>query len=163
MALPGSSDDCPVQITDPAYRPSGQGQLEQWLAKEAEGGIKPEDNDATSTTNYSDLYDSPKGREGGSSTNAHWGEEPHKDRGKQSPFDQNDATYAASRRESREVSGRAFQTLPAASSADQKLLAQNLEHARTGNFTTHSVLLQPKTKEGSASLSERVRHVVGRF
>ena len=164
MALPGSTDDHPIRITAPEYKPNGQGLLEQWLAKEAEGGIKPEDNEQVSTVNYSDLYDDPKGRKDGSNVDGNWGEGPHMAAGKQEPFHQNNSTYTASQKERQDITSRAFQTKAVAERADQALLSANLEHARTGDFTTHSVLLQSKTKEGAApSLSERVRSLLNRF
>ena len=60
MPLPGSTDDFPIQITAPVYRPAGQSDLMSWLAKEAAGEIPNNEND--STVNYSDLYDSPEDR-----------------------------------------------------------------------------------------------------
>jgi hypothetical protein len=155
MAL---TDDHPIQITSPDYRPSHRSELEEWLRKEAEGGLKPEDNEAVSTTQYSELEDKPKGRKDVSNIDGHWGEGS-----KSEPFHNNDETYAASQKERKDVSSRSFATFPAAAKADQALVSANFEHARSGNFTTHSVLLQDKTKEGSASLSERVRSLVDRF
>lgn len=158
MAL---TDDTPIRITAPEYRPSGKGDLEQWLAKEAEGGIKPEDNEDKSTTDYQELYERPEGRKDGSNVDGRWGEGPHMANGRQEPFHQNDGTYRRSQTERHEVASQAFATLPAAESADRALLSANFANARSGNFTAHSLLLQGKTKEG-ASLAERANEILRR-
>ena len=132
-----------------------------WLAKEAAGEIPNNEND--STVNYSDLYDSPEDRKDTSNVDGRWGEGGKTEQGRQAPFHQNDATYAASQKERHEVAGRAYSTLPAASANARAVLSANLEHARSGDFTAHSLGLQSATKEGSASLSERVRDIIDRF
>lgn len=163
------TDDVPIRITAPEYKPSGQGDLETWLGKEAadaqeaRGRGKIEDNEQASTVNYGDIYETPEGRRDGANVEGNWGEPPHMAGGRQEPFHQNDATYAVSKDVREGVVRRAFDTFPAAQQQAHAALAQNLDHARTGDFTTHSVILQSKTKEGSASLADRVRALTGRF
>ena len=157
MAL---TDDHPIKVLSSDYKPSGQGDLESWLGKEAEKKNEAgrlETNGDDSTVRYSDLYDNPPGRLDGGNTNSRWGEGANKEKGKQAPFHYNSSTVEAANKERHEVASRAFATLPAASAVDQALLAKNLEHAASGNFETHSVLLR---QSKHASLSDRVKKVI---
>lgn len=163
MAL---SDDHPIKVTSPEYRPAGQGDFEQWLNKEADlakvaAAPKLEDNEDTSTVNYGDLYDNPPGRTDGANLNASWGEGPNKNKGKQAPFHNNDATFHRANEERRQVTGRALDSFPAAAAVEQALLAKNLEHAARGEYTSHSVLLHDGVKQ--AGLSERVKDILDRI
>lgn len=160
MAL---SDDHPIKVTAPEYKPSGQGDLELWLGKEAAEKSKVaagqlDTNADESTVRYGDLYDNPPGRTDGGNINARWGEGPNKEKGKQAPFHNNDATFAAANKERRDVVARALDTFPAASAVDQALLAKNLAHAASGDYETHSVLLHDGAKH--ASLSDRVKKLI---
>lgn len=163
MAL---SDDPPIKITAPEYRPVGQGALETWLRKEAEearGRGKLENNE-DGQLEASELFDDPDGRRDGANIDGRWGEQPHMANGRQEPFHQNNATYSESKRDRQSLVERAFGRFNEAQRSEQALLSANFDHARAGDFTAHSVLLQSKTKEGSAkSLSERVRGVLDRF
>lgn len=146
------SDDHPIRVTDPTYKTSAQSDLATWLAKEAEGGVRPEDNEDTSTVQYGDLYDTP--------ITAKMPPPPDKPN---APFPQNTENYTLAQKERRDVAGRAYATTPAAERADQALLSANFDRARRGDFTAHSVLLQSKTKEASVTLSEQTRRLgVGR-
>ncbi len=163
MAL---SDDHPIKIVSHDYKPAGQGDLEAWLGKEAEEAklklaeaTKLDDNEDTSTANYADLYANPPGRKDGSNVDGVWGKEPHKQNGRQDPAHNNDTTFRAANKERRDVASRSFETFPAASAVEHALLAKNLEHAASGDFTSHSVLLQPE-KRASASLSDRVKSIL---
>lgn len=160
MAL---SDDHPIKVISPEYKPAGQGDLESWLGKEAELRSKEaagqlETNADDSTARYGDLYDNPPGRVDGGNHKSSWGEGAHKEKGKQVPFHNNDATYRAANKERRDIVARALDTFPAASAVDQALLAKNLEHAASGDYTTHSVLLQDGAKH--ASLEGRVKKLI---
>lgn len=170
------SDDAPVKITFRDYQPRGESDLELWLRKEAAVGsdsksdkTKLDDNEADTTVRTVDMYDPPEGRDG-TSNYAKSGEPPNMlDEGRHDPFHNHDATYDSSVEVRQGVLERLFDSTPAARKADQELLSQNFEHARTGDFTAHSALLQSKTKEGSAlphvarrlTLSERVKKVLG--
>lgn len=163
MAL---SDDHPIKVTSPEYRSVGLGDLEQWLGKEAEeakaklASPKLDDNEDTSTVNYGDLYNNPSGRKDGGNIDGEWGKKPHEVNGKQAPFHNNDATFAAADKERREVASRALDSFPGAAAVEQATLAKNLEHAAKGDFTTHSVLLNPEAKQASVSLTDRVKRLL---
>jgi hypothetical protein len=159
------TDDVPIRITASDYRTAADSELAQWLAKEAAGGggEVPETNEATGTAAYSDLYDDPKGRKDVTNVDGHWGKKPQQTTGKD-PFHQNRGTYVASQEERHVVTGRALDSLPAAEANAQAILDANFDHARSGEFTAHSLLLQGKTKEGSVlGLSERVRRIIEQF
>lgn len=158
-----SDDDAPVKVTFSDYRPVGQSEFELHLRKEAEGGIKPEDNENAPPKRLRELYDDPQGRRDGSNTDGQWGEPPHEAHGKQEPFHQNNSTYAAAQKERKDVTSRSFATLPKAEQQDQSYMASLLDHAKSGDFTTHAVTLLGKSKEGSApTLSQRVKALTGR-
>lgn len=142
------SDDHPIRVTDPTYKSAAQSDLATWLAKEAEGGVRPENNEDTSTVQYGDLYDTP--------STAQLPPPPDKPH---APFPQNTENYTLAQKERRDVAGRAYATTPAAEQADQALLGANFDHARSGDFTAHSLLLQSKTKEASSTLSEQARRL----
>jgi hypothetical protein len=158
------TDDVPIRITASNYTTAENSELSQWLAKEAAGGGEvPESNESTSTASYSDLYDDPKGRKDVTNVDGRWGKKPQQTTGAD-PFHQNQGTYVASQEERHTVTGRALDSLPAAESNAQAVLSANFDHAKSGDFTAHSLLLQSKTKEGAAgSLSERVRRVINQF
>jgi hypothetical protein len=142
------SDDHPIRVTDPNYKTAAQSDLATWLAKEAEGGVKPENNENTSTVRYGDLYDTPPAAKMPPPADP-----PH------APFPQNTENYTRAQKERRDVAGRAYATTPAAEQADQALLGANFDHARSGDFTAHSLLLQSKTKEASATLNEQTHRL----
>lgn len=156
------TDDVPIQITDPVYRPIGQGQLETWLNKEAEGGgVQPENNESVGTSAYDDLYNDPPGRKDVSNVDGNWGKrEPTHNGNHIDPQHNNQGTYTAAQQERHAVTGRALDSLPLAERNARELLAKNLEHAASGNFTTHSVTVQGSSKE--SSVSERVRKLLSR-
>lgn len=155
MAL---TDDRPLPCIARDYRPAHESELAEWLMKEAEGGIKPEDNETTPRKGAMDLYDDPPGRKDVSNIDGQWGEGS-----KEEPFHQNDSTYEQSKKDRHDVTSRAFAKLPANEKQDQGTISELFEHGRSGQFTTHSVPLLTKTKEGAASqlsLSERVRKLL---
>jgi hypothetical protein len=158
-----TTDDVPIRIGFSDYRPEGQGSLEQWLAKEAaEGGVQPESNEAAGTAAYSDLYTDPPARKDVSNVDGHWGK---KETGKPiDPGHNNRGTFTASQMERHAVAEHALNSMPSAEANAQAVLSANFDNARSGNFTAHSLLLQGKTKEGSApSMSERVRRIINQF
>ncbi len=157
MAL---TDEHPMPVLFSNYRPAHRSELQEWLMKEAEGGVTPEANEATPRKGATDLYDDPPGRKDVSNIDGRWGEGS-----KAEAFHQNDATYEASKKDRHDVTSRAFATLKANEKTDQATVSELFEHGRSGQFTTHSVPLLTKTKEGSApeTLSDRVRRLTGRF
>lgn len=127
-----ASDDYPIRITAPEYKPAGQSDLATWLAKEAlaaQSGVKPEDNEGASTVAYGELYEPPVGAT-----------KPEKDP-KGLPFPQATTNYATAQNERREAIGNAYATTPAASAADRALMGANFDHVRNGDFESHSPLL----------------------
>lgn len=161
MAL---TDDIPVRITAPEYKTAGESDLAQWLNKEATGGDVPDTNESTSTAAYSDLYDDPKGRKDVSNTDGHWGKKTQTTEHQVDPLHQNRGTFAASQEERHAVTQRALDSLPAAEANAGAVLSANFDHAKSGDFTAHSLVLQKQTKTASSgTLSERVRHIIDQF
>jgi len=145
MAL---SDDHPIKVTAPDYKPVGQSSLESWLNKEAEGKLEAgrlASNEDEPIAKYKDLYSSATG-----STEE-----------RESPSRNNPVTFADADKERHDLAAQAFDTMPAASAVTKALLAKNLQHAASGNYETHSVLLHGQAKQ--ASLADRVKKVVESF
>jgi len=59
------------------------------------------------------------------------------------------------------VLGREFTNFKAQQGNEGAVMAANFAHVRSGDFESHSALLQPKTKTGSLSLADRVKKLVG--
>lgn len=158
MAL---TDDKPIEILAANYRPAHQSELEGWLRKEAEGGTKPEANEATPKKPAVDLYADPPDRQDGQNLDSRWGVET-----KGELNHHNDATYAESQKDRTGALGRAFAKMPAAERQDGAAVNALFDHAKSGRFTTHSALLLGKAKEAAApapTLADRVRRATGRF
>lgn len=159
------SDDHPIKVTAPEYKPVGQGAFEAWLSKEAEEAqnkrktaAKLDDNEDQSTVDYADIYKNPPGRKDGGNGNGSWGEKPHMRDGAQAPFHLNQTSVHNANQERRDVAARALDMLPEASAVEQAILAKNLEHAASGDYETHSVLLHGGVKQ--ASLADRVKKII---
>jgi hypothetical protein len=63
------------------------------------------------------------------------------------------------------VIGRLLDSAEATTAAEQKLISENFAHGSSGEFTTHSLALRPKSKEKlshaqSLTLSERLNQVL---
>lgn len=153
MAL---TDDIPLKVTAPDYRSSTNSELEAWLRKEAEGGIQPEDNEATPKRKAVDLYEDPPGRLDGQNHDARWGEETKGDLAHN-----NDATFAESKKDRTGVLNAAFAKMPTNEKQDASAVSELFEHGRSGQFTTHSAPLLSKAKLASPSLSDRVKKLLG--
>lgn len=155
MAL---TDEKPIEILAAGYRPSHQSELQEWLLKEAEGGIKPEINETTPKKPAVDLYEDPPGRQDGQNLDARWGEET-----KGELNHHNDRTFTESSKTRTEATRKAFSTFAANEKADQATISELFEHGKSGRFTTHSAPLLGKAKEAAApTLSDRVRRIAGR-
>lgn len=154
-----TTDDNPLEILAPNYRPAHQSELGSWLQKEAEGGIRPASNDATPRKPTVDLYADPPERKDGQNLDARWGVETPGELNHH-----NDGTFDETKKDRVGTLNRAFTKLPAASAQDGAALNALFDHARSGRFTTHSAHLLGKAKEAAApTLAERVRRVAGRF
>jgi hypothetical protein len=141
-----ASDDHPIRVTAENYKPTGQGDLETWL-KTAAVGPAPASTVTTSTGDnensreepFNDLYavkgDEPIGNN--TSVKLH-----------------HDDAVSKANVTRRGVAKRIFNEFPGAAAVEAALLAANLEHAKSGDFESHSVLLNESTKQ--ASLADRV-------
>lgn len=155
MAL---TDDRPLPCIAPNYRPAHESELQEWLLKEAEGGIKPDDNEATPKKPAVDLYADPPGRKDGQNIDANWGEET-----KGELNHHNDTTFEETKKDRVGALQKAFTKMPAATTQDVSAVTSLFEHGRSGRFTTHSAPLLGKAKLAApASLSDRVRNATGR-
>lgn len=153
------TDDIPIQVTSADYRPAHRNELEDWLQKEAEGGIKPERNDATPRKPAVDLYADPPGRLDGQNEDSRWGEETQGDLNHH-----NDGTYAETKKDRLGALDKAFSKMPAAEAQAGSTVSQLFDHGRSGQFSAHSAELLNKAKLASPepTLSDRVRNLTGR-
>lgn len=151
------TDDRPLPCIAPDYRPAHESELQAWLLKEAEGGIKPDDNEATKKRPSVDLYADPPGRKDGQNVDGNWGEET-----KGELNHQNDTTYDETKKDRLGALSNAFTQLPAAKAQDASAVSSLFEHGRSGRFTTHSAPLLDKAKLAAPSLADRVLQATGR-
>lgn len=139
-----ASDDHPIRVTAENYKPVGQGELEQWLKNAAEApkvAAQTGDNENAGEEQFNDLY-------------AAKGDEPTGDN--KSVRLHHDDAVAKANDVRRGVTKRIFKEFPGAAAVEHALLAVNLDHAKSGDFESHSVLLNASTKQASASLADRV-------
>lgn len=154
-----NTDERPLEVLAPDYRKAHESELFDWLRKEAEGGVKPEDNEATPKKPTVDLYADPPGRKDGQNIDANWGEETS---GELNHV--NDATFAETKKGRQDAMAKAFAKLPEASSQAGSALNALFDHAKSGRFSTNTGTLLGKAKEASApTLGDRVKRVAGRF
>jgi hypothetical protein len=153
------TDETPIQVTSPDYRPSHRSELQDWLMKEAEGGIKPDSNEATQKKPVVDLYADPPGRQDGQNEDARWGEETQGELNHH-----NDSTYDETKKDRLGALGKAFTKLPAAQAQAGSAVSQLFDHGRSGQFTAHSAELLGKAKLAAPAptLADRVRNLTGR-
>lgn len=154
MAL---TDEHPLPVLFSNYRPAHRSELQDWLMKEAEGGIKPEANESTPKTPTVDLYADPQGRKDGQNEDGNWGEET---KGELNHY--NDTTYDETKKDRLGALDKAFSKMPAAEAQAGKAVSQLFAHGSAGNFATHSAELLGKAKLATPTLSERVRNLTGR-
>ena len=154
-----TTDDRPVEILASNYRKAHESELFDWLKKEAEGGIKPDDNESTPKKPTVDLYADPPDRKDGQNLDANWGEET---KGELNHI--NNATFAETKADRQGAMAKAFAKLPEASSQAGAALNSLFDHAKSGRFATNTGTLLGKAKEASATtLGDRVKRVAGRF
>lgn len=154
-----TTDEKPLEVLAPDYRKAHESELFDWLKKEAEGGIKPEDNEATPKKPAVDLYADPPDRKDGQNLDASWGEET---KGELNHV--NNATFAETKLDRQGALNRAFTKMPEAASQAGAALDALFDHAKSGRFTANSAPLLGKAKEAAApTLGDRVKRVVGRF
>lgn len=139
-----ASDDHPIRVTAENYKPVGQGAFEQWLKSAAETpkvAAQTGDNENSTEAPFNDLY-------------AAKGDEPIGNN--KSVKLHHDDAVAKANVVRRGVTQRIFNEFPGASAVEHALLAANLDHAKSGDFESHSVLLNESTKQASVSLADRV-------
>lgn len=132
----------------------------QKLADETPGD--DEESTAVGTTHVHD--DPPKRPEG--NLDAAWGEKGPEENGRQDAQQHGEGVEAEETRTREDATKNLFDSRASADAAHQALLAQNLTHAASGDFTTHSLHLKPKAKLAHArtpTLSEQVLRVAGRY
>lgn len=150
----------------------GMGQHEEELyellqTKKAEGEIP--NNEDQSTVGTVNLYDDPEDREEPRQNHSPWGEEgPREGSRPNQAFHNSDGAFEEHKKVRQGVVDNIFHDRSKADSADQALIAENFEHGKSGDFTTHSIHLQGKSVEKishprTPTLMERVRRVTGGF
>ncbi len=154
MALP---DSHPIPCIAKDYKPAGESDLVNWLAKEAAGGMQPDDNEEVSKKKSVDLYEDPPGRQDGQNLDARWGVET-----KGELAHNNEGTFRESKETRTEILRRAFDKLPSVVKQDVDAVSALLDHASSGQFTTRSATLLGKAKLAAPeSLVDRVRRITG--
>lgn len=136
-------DDHPVKITYSDYRPVGSGELEHWLGKEAAGEVQT--NEADTTAQYTELYDSPKVDTPGS------------------PADDGMFHGNTTRLADEDRRGFLQRVLNSATSSVQNskaIMSANFDNVREGNFSAHAVGLQGAGKQSTPSLKDQVRKLL---
>jgi len=157
MAL---TDDAPIKITFFDYKPERESDLFSYLQKEA---TDPDDNEDEPQKNPVNIYDEPPQAE--RRPYERWADPPHMLADRHEPFHNSDRVFTESVDVRRGLLRRAFDKFEEAKRQHQQEISNLLNNFSSGDFQTHSALLQSKTKTGAAapSLAERVKKVTGRF
>ena len=134
-------------------------------SKQAEELDNNEDDSTVGTTH---LYDEPEDREDGGQTNSPWGERGPTLDGHPQADHQSTGAWEEHKTVRQGVLDNVFDGRSNANKADQKLIAENFTHGKSGDFTTHSVHLQGKSVEKishprTPTLQDRVLKVAGRL
>jgi hypothetical protein len=103
---------------------------------------KPDTDEDMSTVGTTHVYDEPEDRGEAGTIDAPWGEKGTKDLAHNS-----NGVFDESVKVRQGVINNSFDGKAQADKADQKLMAANFKHVAKGDFTTHSVHLQPKSVE----------------
>jgi hypothetical protein len=127
----------------------------------------PETNEKDTRTDKAMVYRDPPDRPEAGSPDAPWGVSPNR-HGDTLPNGMrfSDA-YAELYNDTREgVVERSLSGAGAAAQTAQKIVGENLTHGASGEFTTHTLGLRPKSKEKlshdqAPTLSEQLRKVLG--
>lgn len=145
------SDDHPIRIIYPDYLPPHKSQLGETLMKLALDG-ELEDNEASLKGENNMESQPPKGED------LHEQEPMHRADGREQPFHDRDSVFRESVETRRGILDREFAHFKTQQGNEAAVMAANFAHVRSGEFESHSALLQPKTKTGS--LQERVRKIM---
>lgn len=147
-----ASDDHPIRVIFPDYKPAHSSEMTEYLFKLAEGEL---DMNTSSVPGKTELHPDLGEQEDLKR------EDPlPKDRlGHETAFHSSDRVFQESVQTRRGILDREFDQFGPQGTNDRALMAANFEHVRSGQFEAHSALLQPKAK--TASLSERVKKLIG--
>lgn len=141
-----------------AHNGADDQELYDFLSKEASDS--PGDDEEGTVGVTPDTYPDPEDRKSGD-IDAPWGEhdvssgKEHAD-----AFHNSDQVYAHYKKGREELLQKLFDSKVTSDPAHQKILSQNLEHARTGEFETSSSQLSGKSKMSSIgfeTLRERLK------
>jgi hypothetical protein len=127
----------------------------------AETGGSLKDNNSEPTIGVLNVYPPPEHRKALAGTlGAPWGEKPHPD-----PHHHGTGTWREFVNDRTELLKRLLAVVPAASAADQALIAQRFDSTPAERHPSHSPLLNPASVKTAheRSLSERVLHLAGRI
>jgi len=128
-----------------------------------------ENNEDTSTVGSTGLYDEPKDRvNAGGTVDAPWGEAGPTRDGHPQPDHHSDGAWEENKTVRNQLLDKAFDSKRLTDVADQKLIAENFEHGKSGDYSSHSVHLQGASVEKishprTATLMEQVRKATGQF
>ena len=127
--------------------------------------VKTNEDDSTVGTTH--IYDEPEDREPAGQSDSPWGEAgPTKD-GNPDPVVYSSGARDQHRETRQGVIDTTFSSKPKSDTVEQKFIEENFAHGASGDFTTHSVHLQPKSVEKishprSSTLMEDVVKKLGR-
>ena len=142
------TDDHPIQILFPDYKPAHASDMVEYLNKLAEGELEM----GGTVPDKTELYPDP-----GEGKDLHREEEPHRNAlGHEDAFHSSDTVFRESSNVRRGILDREFAQFKTQAGNEKAMMAANFAHVRSGDFEAHSAFLQPKT----ASLEERVKKII---
>jgi len=149
-------------------QPDPTGEHEEALYNLLKTAGEPETDEDESTVGTTHVYDEPEDRGEAGSVDAPWGERGTTQDGHPQADHQSDGAWAEHKDVRSGVTKRVLDSRPKADAVEQKLMAKNFKHVAKGDFTTHSVHLQPKSVEKvshprAVSLMEQIRRTTGRI
>jgi hypothetical protein len=126
--------------------------LKEGLDAHPETSVDPKD-EQRSTVGVNHVHDKPEGR------TTEWGEDVG------DPVQYTDAAIRATNEDRGQLLDRTFDSKPVAERADQALVGQLFVHGVSGDYETHSPLLQPKSHSKLShvrqpTVRERVRELL---
>lgn len=150
------------------YMATPEDQLYELLntPKKASGELP--NNEDVSTAATMNMYDDPEDRPDPGESHSLWGDEgPSEGKRPNQAFHNSTGVYDEAVKDRQGVVKNVFHDPGKASKADQALIAENFAHGSSGDFTTHSIQLQPKSVEKishprTPTLMDQVRKIAGR-
>lgn len=145
-----ASDDHPVRILYPDYKPAYASDMTEYLHKLAEGELEM-GGEVPGKTN---LYPDP-----GEQQDLKREDGPVRDRlGHETALQPSGAVVDQAGEVRNGLLGRTFDRFAPEAGTERAMMAANFEHVRSGQFEAHSAMMQPKTKQ--ASLAEQVKKIL---